>query len=355
MKYAKLGSSDVQVSRICLGTMTWGKQNTQDEGSRQMDYALEQGVNFWDTAEMYAIPPSPETYGTTETVIGNWFESRGKRSDVVLATKFSPVPWARGEEAPVINKANIEVAVDESLKRLKTDYIDVYQLHWPTNRSNYHFANWWDFKPAMGKEARAKIIENKLEILEALKAQVDAGKIRHIGLSDDSAWGITQFAELAEKHGLPRIVSIQNEYNLLRRRDEHDVAEACALEEVAYLPWSPLQMGVLSGKYLDGKFPKGARFSPEVMSGQEDRFHTRLALNTDKAVRAYMGVAEKHGLDVCQMAIAFTIREPWMTSTIIGATNMEQLKSNIAAVDVELSEECLKDIHKVYQDYPVPF
>ncbi|MDE0723539.1 MAG: aldo/keto reductase [Alphaproteobacteria bacterium] len=355
MKYAKLGSSDLQVSRICLGTMTWGAQNTQDEGFQQMDYAREQGVNFFDTAELYAVPPTADTYGKTETIIGNWFESRGKREDVILATKVSPVPWARGEDNPVINKASIKAAVEGSLKRLKTDYIDLYQLHWPTNRPNYHFANWWNFEAPENASGREAIIESQLEILEALKEQIDAGKIREIGMSNDSAWGITQYVELAKKHNLPRMVSTQNEYNLLRRRDEHDVAEACALEEVGYLVYSPLDMGVLSGKYLDGKFPEGSRFSKAVLNGQEERFNTRMGLHAMDATRAYMEVAKKHGLDMCQMALAFTIRKNWLTSTIIGATTMEQLKSNIAAVDVVLTDECLKDIHTVYQKYPVGF
>lgn len=356
MEYTKLGSSDLDVSRICLGTMTWGRQNNQQEGFEQMDYAIGEGVNFWDTAEMYAIPPTPDTYGTTETIIGNWFADRGRRKDVILATKFSPLPWARGEDVPLTNRHNIITAVENSLKRLQTDYIDVYQFHWPTNRSNYHFANWWDFEPSgMGAEVKKAITDNKIEILQTMQELIQQGKIRHMGLSDDSAWGIKQFIDLSEKMNLPRIVSIQNEYNLLRRRDETDVIETCAYENVAYLPWSPLQMGVLSGKYLNGQFPAGSRFSKEIVGDQWDRFSTRLDLHTDDAVRAYMDVAKKHGLDVCQMAIAFTIRKPWLTSTIIGATTIDQLKTNIAAIDIKLSDACLADIRDVYRKYPVPF
>ncbi|MCZ4282301.1 aldo/keto reductase [Kiloniella laminariae] len=355
MKYTKLGASDLKVSRICLGSMTWGVQNTQEQAFEQMDYALAQGVNFWDTAEMYSIPPTPATYGTTESIIGNWFKARGKRDEVVMATKFSPVSWARGEANPTTNRKSLMTAVEESLKRLQTDYIDLYQLHWPTNRPNYHFANWWTFEPASGAEAKQQIIENKLETLNTLQDCIKQGKIRHIGLSDDSAWGIKQFVDLAEKHNLPRMVSIQNEYNLLRRRDDHDVAETCALEQVAYLPWSPLAMGVMSGKYLEGKFPAGTRFSKEIMGDQWDRFNTRVSLHVEEAVKAYLAVAEKYQLDSCQMAIAFTLSKSWVTSSIIGATKMDQLKSNIDAVNVELSAECLADIHKVYQDYPVAF
>lgn len=353
MQYTKLGSTDLSVSRICLGTMTWGKQNTQAEGFEQMNYALEQGVNFWDTAEMYAVPPTPETYGTTETIIGNWFKETGRRDEVILATKFSPLPWARGEEEPTTNRANIMTAVENSLKRLQTETIDLYQFHWPTNRGNYHFQNWWEFDASPMKGTKQQIIDNKIEILETLQELIQQGKIKHIGLSDDSAWGIKQYADLAEQKGLPKMVSIQNEYNLLRRRDEHDVAETCVLEDVAYLPWSPLQMGVLSGKYLDGQRPKGARFTPEFIGGQEERFEPRLAYNCDNAVRAYMDVAKKHGVDMCQMAIAFTLHKKWVTSTIIGATTMDQLKSNIDVINVNLSDECLADIQKVYETYPV--
>lgn len=355
MEYQKLGTSDLNVSRICLGTMTWGAQNTQAEAFEQMDYALEQGVNFWDTAEMYAIPPSPDTYGKTETIMGNWFKAKNKRADVILATKFSPVPWARQEQNPTTNKAMIIQAVEESLKRLHTDYIDLYQLHWPTNRPNYHFNNWWTFNASALAGNKQAIIDNKIEILETFQELVQAGKIRHVGLSDDSAWGVKQYVELAEQKNLPRIASIQNEYNLLRRRDEHDMAETCVLEDVAYLPWSPLQMGVLSGKYLDNQFPKGSRFSPEVQNGQEERFLTRLGLHTHDAVRAYADIAKKHNLDMCQMAIAFTLQQQWVTSTIIGARTMDQLKTNIASIDVKLSDDCLADIQEVYRTFPVPF
>ncbi|AXA33809.1 aldo/keto reductase [Francisella adeliensis] len=354
MKYLKLGNTDIDVSRICLGTMTWGKQNTQAEGFEQMDYALSQGVNFWDTAEMYAVPPCPKTYGKTEEIIGNWFKISNKRDNVILATKFSPIPWARGEENPVINKQNIITAVDNSLKRLQTDYIDLYQFHWAANRPNYHFAGVWDFIPDSSKN-KEQIEANILEILQTCNDLVKEGKIKNIGLSNDTTWGINKFISLAEKHNLPKIQSIQHEYSLLRRRDETDVMETCSLENLSYLAWSPLNMGVLSGKYLGGNRPDGTRLSKEVLNGQEDRFMTRTSPTVDKAVAEYMRVANKHGLDVCQMALAFTIRRDYMSSTIIGATNLEQLKSNIDAVNLELSEEVLKDIEIVRRKYPVPF
>ena len=355
MKYTNLGTSNLKVSQICLGTMTWGKQNNQEEAFDQMNYALSKGINFFDTAEMYAIPPSPETYGKTETIIGNWFEAYGKREQIILATKFSPLPWARGEDKPTINKKNIITAVENSLRRLKTDYIDLYQLHWPTNRPHYHFSNWWDFKPASGLQEKGRIIENKIEILQTLKELINDGKIAHIGLSDDSAWGVKQYVELSEKHNLPRIISIQNEYNLLRRRDEHDVAETCSLEGVSYLPWSPLAMGVLSGKYLNNNFPVKSRFSKEIMGDGWGRYNSRVELNTDKATKEYINIAKKYNIDPCQMAIAFTLSKNWVSSSIIGATTMKQLKSNIAAIDLNLSQDCLSDIHDVYKQYPVAF
>jgi aryl-alcohol dehydrogenase-like predicted oxidoreductase len=335
--------------------MTWGKQNNQKEAFEQMNYALSKGINFFDTAEMYAIPPTPETYGKTETIIGNWLESCGNRKKIILATKFSPLPWARGENNPVINKKNIITAVENSLKRLKTDYIDLYQLHWPTSRPHYHFSNWWDFSPASGLQEKERIIENKIDILQALKRLIDDGKINHIGLSDDSSWGIKQYIELSEKHNLPRIVSIQNEYNLLRRRDEYDVAETCSLEGVSYLPWSPLAMGVLSGKYLNNNFPVNSRFSKEVMGKGWNRYKSRVELNSNKATKEYINIAKKYNLDPCQMAISFTLSKKWVSSSIIGATTMNQLKDNIAAADLKLNQDCLNDIHEIYKQYPVSF
>ncbi|WP_395167296.1 aldo/keto reductase [Francisella salimarina] len=357
MKYTKLGKTNIDISRICLGTMTWGAQNTQDQGFEQMDYALSQGVNFWDTAELYAVPPTPDTYGKTEEIIGNWFASRQKRQDVILATKFSPTPWARNEENPQINRENIISAVDNSLRRLKTDYIDLYQFHWTVNRPNYHFADWWSFEPAQGANAKQQIQDNILETLKACDELIKAGKIRYIGLSNDSAWGLNQFINLAEKHRLPRIVSLQNEYNLLRRRDETDVMETCAIEDISYLAWSPLQMGILSGKYLDGNIPAGSRMSDEVMGSPEQkaRFATRQNATVDLSVKEYLEIAKKHNLDVCQMAIAFTIRKEYMSSSIIGATTMQQLKTNIDAINLELSAEVLADIEKVRRKYPIPF
>lgn len=355
MKYTTLGQTNLKISRICLGTMTWGVQNNQTEADAQLDYALGEGVNFIDTAEMYAIPPTPDTYGTTEEIIGNHFAQHNNRNEVVLATKFSPVPWARGEDNPTTNRKNIIEAVEGSLKRLQTDYIDLYQFHWPTNRPNYHFDNFWNFKTTGTPDEKEKITANKIEILETIQELIQAGKIKHFGLSDDSAWGIKHFCDLAEKHNLPRVASIQNEYHLMRRRDETDVHETCALEGVSYLTWSPLAMGVLSGKYKNGQRPAGERFSDEVIGEQKERWMTRLSKDALPVADEYVKIAHKHGIDPCQIAIAFTLRYPHLSASIIGATNLDQLKSNIAAVNLDLSKEILQDIQNLYEAHPIPF
>lgn len=355
MKYTKLGKTDVDISRICLGTMTWGQQNTQQEALEQMDYALENGVNFWDTAEMYPVPKVAEKYGKTEEIIGSWFTSRGRREDIVLATKISPLTWARGEKQPKINKQTVLTAVDNSLKRLSTDYIDLYQLHWPTNRPYHHHANNRDFVPASGSQMKEQILANIHETLETFNCLVKAGKIKHIGLSNDSSWGISQFCQLADKYSLPRIQSVQNEYNLTRRRDELNVLESCALEELSYLGWSPLSQGVLSGQYLDGNIPTKSRLAVATRDGVEHELSWRITPTCNQAIKEYHAVAKKHNLDFYQMAIAFTLRREYLSCSIIGASSLNQLKSNIAAIDLELSEEVLSDIEKIYSKYPDPF
>lgn len=347
MQYKKLGTTNLDVSLICLGTMTWGEQNTEADGHEQMDYALAQGVNFWDTAELYAVPPKPETYGRTEEIIGTWFaKNKDKRSDVILATKIAgPGPgWIRGGHNQ-IDRQNIEQAVEASLKRLQTDYIDLYQLHWP-NRGSYHFSQQWRYNPRFDSQA---VEENFIEVLETLNEQVKAGKIRHVGLSDESCWGTQKYLELSRTHDLPRMQSIQNEYSLLCRLFEPDFAELAMAEKCGLLAWSPLATGMISGKYLDGARPAGTRWA---LAGQSMARDTEQANN---AVRAYMAIAEKYGLDVCQMALAFVNSRPFVTSNIIGATTMEQLKSNIASIDLELSDDVLADIEAVYRDYPMPF
>ncbi|MUL10923.1 aldo/keto reductase [Aliivibrio fischeri] len=350
MEYSTLGSSNLSVSRICLGSMTWGKQNTQEDANQQIDYALSQGINFIDTAEMYAVPPSPDTYGKTETIIGNWLAANPeRRKEIILASKIAGpgLPWVRNA-GPITGEAVI-AAVDASLARLQTDYIDLYQLHWPNRTSPHfgkHFPNQFKFSEFDAKKEEADM----LEILQALDTCVKAGKIHHIGLSDDTPWGINIYLKLSEKYDLPRMVSIQNEFSLLHAKDWPYLIENCIHENVAYLPWSPLAGGMLSGKYLDGKMPEGSRWT---FSQRNGIFRDTPAAN--EAVRAYMNVAEKHGYTPCQLALAWCDQVDGVTSTIIGATSLEQLKEDIEAFSKPLSDEAISDINAVFRQYPMPF
>lgn len=350
MEYSTLGSSNLSVSRICLGSMTWGKQNTQEDANEQIDYALSQGINFIDTAEMYAVPPSPDTYGKTETIIGNWLAANPeRRKEIILASKIAGpgLPWVR--DGGAITGEAVIAAVDASLARLQTDYIDLYQLHWPNRTSPHfgkHFPNQFKFSEFDAKKEEADM----LEILQALDTCVKAGKIHHIGLSDDTPWGINTYLKLSEKYDLPRMVSIQNEFSLLHAKDWPYLIENCIHENVAYLPWSPLAGGMLSGKYLDGKMPEGSRWT---FSQRNGIFRDTPAAN--EAVRAYMNVAEKHGYTPCQLALAWCDQVDGVTSTIIGATSLEQLKEDIEAFSKPLSDEAISDINAVFRQYPMPF
>ena len=346
MKYKQLGRTDLMISLIGLGTMTWGRQNTQAEGFQQMDYAFEQGINFFDTAEMYAIPPTAETYGSTETIIGNWFAHNKNRQQVILASKIAGpgLPWIRDGHS-VIDKNNIMAAVDSSLRRLQTDYIDLYQLHWP-NRGSYHFGEIWQYAPQANKQA---LEENFIEVLETLNELIIAGKIRHIGLSNETAWATSKYLELSEKHSLPRIVSMQNEYSLLCRHFEPDLSEIALQEDCGLLAWSPLTRGMISGKYLNRAVPAGSRLSLDM------RREHRLSPQTDAAIEAYIKLAKEHQLDVCQMALAFVNQQAFVSSTLIGATNMQQLKSNIDAINLDLSDEVLSAINALRRRHPMPF
>ncbi|WP_063655355.1 aldo/keto reductase [Aliivibrio fischeri] len=350
MEYSTLGSSNLSVSRICLGSMTWGKQNTQEDANQQIDYALSQGINFIDTAEMYAVPPSPDTYGKTETIIGNWLAANPeRRKDIILASKIAGpgLPWVR--DGGAITGEAVIAAIDASLARLQTDYIDLYQLHWPNRTSPHfgkHFPNQFKFSDFDAKKEEADM----LEILQALDTCVKAGKIHHIGLSDDTPWGINTYLKLSEKYDLPRMVSIQNEFSLLHAKDWPYLIENCIHENVAYLPWSPLAGGMLSGKYLDGKMPEGSRWT---FSQRNGIFRDTPAAN--EAVRAYMNVAEKHGYTPCQLALAWCDQVDGVTSTIIGATSLEQLKEDIEAFSKPLSDEAISDINTVFRQYPMPF
>ncbi|MCP4489634.1 MAG: aldo/keto reductase [Gammaproteobacteria bacterium] len=347
MKYNQLGNSDIKVSEICLGTMTWGTQNTEAEGHEQMDYSLEHGVNFFDVAEMYpANPISAETQGRTEAIIGTWFKASNKRDQVILATKVTGegIDWVQ-EGAP-ISPQKINTSIEGSLKRLQTDYIDLYQLHWP-NRGSYQFRQCWEYDPSGQdrEETRAHIQET----LEALKLLIDAGKIRQIGLSNESCWGISQFLQIAEANGLPRVVSVQNEYSLLYRSHDLDLAELSHNEKVGLLPFSPLACGLLTGKYQNNQKPAGSRMT--ISSDLNGRITENALIATD----AYVTIARKHGLDPAQMAVAFCNQRPFVTSSIMGATTMQQLTTNIGASEVTLSEEVLAQILQVYRQYPMPF
>lgn len=346
MKYKKLERTNLEVSLICLGTMTWGKQNTLEEGHEQMDYAFDQGINFFDTAEMYAVPPTPDTYGKTETIIGEWFAKTGNRNKIILASKVAGagIPWIRGGNA-CIDRANILEAVEGSLKRLQTDYIDLYQLHWP-NRGSNHFGQHWGFDPGFLSQDTE---ENFIEVLETMNELVKAGKIRHIGLSNETTWGMSKWSQLSEKHNLPRMASIQNEYSLICRLFDGDLKEAAIAEECGLLAYSPLGGGMISGKYLNGARPAGTRWAID------ERPPFRDTPQSNEAIRAYIDIANKHGLDVCQMALAFVNSRPFVTANIIGATSMEQLKSNIASVDIILSSECLQDIESTRRKYPMTY
>ncbi|AGM41234.1 aldo/keto reductase [Spiribacter salinus M19-40] len=344
MEYRKLGNTDLNVSALCLGTMTWGKQNTQDEAFAQLDYALERGINFIDTAEMYPVPPETETQGATDIMIGNWLAERGCRDQVVLATKIAGpgLGTVRGGQGDY-SRANIETAVNESLQRLQTDVIDVYQLHWPARNSN--FFGKLGYQPNADE---ADPVPGMLEVLESLQTMVDAGKIRYVGLSNESAWGTMKFLELAERHGLPRVVSVQNPYNLLNRSYEVGLAEVSDREQVSLLPYSPLAFGVLSGKYLGGEQPADARLT------LFDRF-TRYTKDPGvRATAAYVNLAREHGLDPAQMAIAWVTAQPFVTSNIIGATTMEQLAANIDSAEVTLTDELLEGIEAIHAEAPNP-
>ncbi len=343
MNYKKLGNTSLDVSTICLGTMTWGEQNTQDEGFEQMSYALDHGVNFWDTAELYAIPPKKNTYGKTEEVIGNWFEKTKKRSEVILATKIAGpgLSWIRGGGNQYDEK-NLNEAVNASLKRLKSDYIDLYQLHWPERKSN--------FFGKLGYQHKDDSDWNRFEnILNSLDKIIKSGKIRYLGLSNETAWGLSKFLEISKLKNLPKIMSVQNPYSLLNRTYEVGLAEISIREESGLLAYSPLAFGYLTGKYRNGELPKNSRM--KLFGSQFDRYKTK---NGQLAIEKYYEIANKHRLDFAQMSLKFCEVQPFITSVIIGATTMDQLKTNIESVNIKISDEVIKEINEVQKIYPNP-
>lgn len=344
MKRNRLGRTDLMVTEICLGTMTWGSQNTQAEGHAQIDHALEAGVNFMDTAELYAVPGSRETSGRTEEIIGNWFAATGKRDKWILASKIGGGGSAHIRGGRRADGPSIREAVDASLKRLRTDYIDLYQIHW-ASRGHYNFDHGWTYTPE--NQDTGDVLANILDMLEALDALVKAGKIRHVGVSNETAWGICQYLRLAEMHGLPRVVSVQNEYSLIRRQFDLDLAEIAHHEDVGLLAYSPLAAGLLTGKYAGGVVPPGSR-------ADYQRGMWRLNEHSLPVVDQYVALAREHGLDPAQMAIAFCLTRPFMTSVIIGATSMAQLKTDLGGLNITLSPEVLAGIEAIHRRHPRP-
>ena len=346
MEYRELGRTGVKVSALCLGTMTWGEQNTEQEGHVQMDYALDQGINFFDTSEMYAVPPKPQTQGATERIIGTWFQARKNRSKIVLATKVagrSPMNWLRADGSPTEQTPRqIQEAVDHSLKRLNTDYIDLYQLHWPDRPMSMFGATGLAYKHLEGKSVPIE------DILGALQSQVQAGKIRHVGLSNESAWGTMEFLRHAQTQALPRMQSIQNSYNLINRVFELGLAEIALRENVGLLAYSPLGQGYLTGKYQQGASPEGSR---KKLFNRLQRYERA---QTEPAIDRYLSIAHRFDLNPTQMALQFVTTRPFVTSTILGATTMEQLKVDIGSAQVAWSDELEKAIDEAHHMQPNP-
>ena len=343
MKYRSLGRTTISVSELCLGTMTWGEQNTQDEAFAQIDRAAEHGINFMDAAEMYPVPPRPETYGQTERIIGNYFKKRGNRDQWILTSKVA----GPGNNISHIrdgnlkhNRQHIVAALEGSLERLQTDYIDLYQLHWPDRETN--------FFGKLGYVHNDKTFTPLEETLEVLNEQVQAGKIRHIGLSNETPWGTMRFLQLAEERGWPRAVTIQNPYNLLNRSFEVGLAEIAIREQCGLLAYSPLAFGMLTGKYANGARPEHARLT---LFSRFTRYNNP---ETMRATEQYVQLAKQHGLDPAQMALAYVTSRPFVTSNIIGATSLEQLQSNLDSTNLTLSEEVVAGIEAIHKIQPNP-
>jgi aryl-alcohol dehydrogenase-like predicted oxidoreductase len=344
MEHRRLGDTDLTVSAICLGTMTFGEQNTPAEAHAQLDLALERGVNFIDTAEIYPVPPRQATYGETERIIGSWLKDRGVRDRVVLATKVAGradwLPHIRDGE-PRLNRAHMEAALDASLQRLGTDHVDLYQLHWPDRNTNYFGDLGYVHKPEDDPVPVA-------ETLGVLADFVKAGKVRHVGLSNETPWGVMAFLGAAERLGLPRVVSVQNPYSLLNRTFEVGCAEVAIRERVGLLAYSPLAFGMLTGKYEKGARPAGARLT------RFDRFQRYSGPGGRAATTAYVELARRHGLEPAAMALAFVHRQPFLTSTIVGATSVAQLEADLATADLKLSDDLLEGIEAIHKRHPNP-
>ncbi len=344
MQYTTLGHTDLKVSKICLGTMTFGEQNNETEGHQQLDYALDAGINFIDTAEMYPVPPRAETQGATERIVGSWIKARNNRDQFILATKVTgPSPRFTYLRDPIrFDRVQISTALENSLRRLQTDYIDLYQLHWPERRTNYFGQLAYRHDPGDPWE------DNLLEVLQILCELQREGKIRHFGISNETPWGLMRFLVLADQHDLPRCVSIQNPYSLLNRTFEIGLAEIAIRERAGLLAYSPLAFGLLSGKYHQGMDAPGARLNRYA---QMARYNGDLSY---EATSAYLDIAETYDLSLTQMALAFINRQPFLTSNIIGATTMQQLRENIESIQIKLTDEILDEIEAVHLQIPNP-
>lgn len=344
MEFTKLGQTDIEVSKICLGTMTWGEQNTEAEAHEQLDYAVNAGINFIDTAEMYPVAPKAETQGLTETYIGTWLAKRQDRDKLIIATKVCAqqdwLPYLRNGEAK-LDKKNIHAALDASLKRLQTDYVDLYQMHWPERDTNY-------FGKLNYYHAPEKDGISIAETLDVLDGLVKEGKIRSIGISNETAWGCAEYLRIAREQDLPRIASIQNPYNLLNRTFEVGLSEFAHREDVGLLAYSPLAFGVLSGKYLNNAKPQGSRL---VLF---DRFTRYTSPQANVATEAYIELANENELDPSQMALAYVNSRPFLTSNIIGATTIEQLKTDIESINVKLTKDTIRAIEVIHEKIPNP-
>lgn len=343
MKYTTLPNTDIKVSKICLGTMTWGNQNTRDEGFAQMDFALDKGVNFFDCAELYPVPATAEHYADTEKIIGNWFAKTGHRDKVVLGTKIAGTgDYTAHIRTNGFSKEALNEAVDNSLKRLQTDYIDLYQLHWPERETKMFGVRDYVHNP------NDKWEDNFNEILHNLDKIIRSGKIRQVGISNEGAWGTMRYLQESKAHNLPRMATIQNAYSLLCRPFEGDLAEVAHRENIGLLAYSPMAFGVLSGKYIKGTAADNARL--KLFS----RFTRYSSEKATEATKRYLKIAEDHNLSLAQMSLAFVNERPFLTSNIIGATSIEQLEENIDSINISLTEEVMKAINAVHADIPNP-
>jgi aryl-alcohol dehydrogenase-like predicted oxidoreductase len=342
MQYTTLDHTDLKVSKICLGTMTWGQQNTEADGHEQMSYALDQGVNFFDTAEMYSIPPKAETYGSTEKIMGSWFKKTGLRDKVVLASKIAGTAGFTGHiRKETYTKQAINEAIDGSLRRLGTDYLDLYQLHWPERRTNFFGQRGYKHQQQDQWE------DNIQQVLESLQELVTSGKVRYLGLSNETPWGVMRFLNESEQHQLPRMVTIQNPYSLVNRSFETGLAEMSIREGIKLLAYSPLAFGVLSGKYLTGS-PENARLT---LFPHYTRYNNP---NVQKATQKYVDLAASQGITPTQLALSFVTSRPFVASNIIGATTMEQLKENISSIEISLDAEVIEAIDQIHENNPDP-